>query len=116
MRSGTGLSELTELLPMIEPPDGMCGSTAFVRWKKADRLVASVKSHSSSGISSIVWCDIWNAALLTRTSTLPNSSTAFEMIDRQCAGSLTSPATRTALRPAFSTQDAVSLASSCSSR
>ena len=53
MRSGTGLSELTDELPMIEAPGCMCGSAALVRWKNADRFVASVKSHSSSGISSM---------------------------------------------------------------
>ena len=78
--------------------------------------MASVKSHSSSGISSTVSCDIWNAALLTSTSTRPNSSTARSTMARQCAGSLTSPGTRTALRPAFSTQLAVSFASSSSFR
>jgi hypothetical protein len=28
---GDGMSELTDELPMIEPPEGMCGSAALTR-------------------------------------------------------------------------------------
>src|SRR4051812_23636488 len=61
---GTGLSELTDELPMMLPPSGMCGTAALVRWKNADRLVAMVRFHSSSGMSVMSSRDIWNAALL----------------------------------------------------
>src|SRR3954451_5187834 len=57
-RVGLGVSELTEELPMIDEPAFMCGSAAFVRWKNALRLIAIVRSHSSSGISSTVSCVI----------------------------------------------------------
>ena len=65
---------------MIEPPGGMCGMASLHRLNIADRFIARVWSHSSSEISSSVSWLIWNAALFTRMSTRPNSSTAFGMI------------------------------------
>ena len=32
-RVGTGMSEFTEELPMIEEPGPMCGTAALARWK-----------------------------------------------------------------------------------
>ena len=49
---GLGMSEFTDDEPMIDPPGPMCGTAALARWKKALRLVARVRSQSSSGISS----------------------------------------------------------------
>src|SRR3954454_25128759 len=72
---GGGMSELTEVEPMIAEPGRKCGTAALLRWKIALRLIASVRSHSSSGISSSELRVIWNAALLTSTSTRPNFST-----------------------------------------
>src|SRR5215218_7556389 len=63
---GLGWSDCTEELPMIEEPSRMCGTAALQRWNIADRFVAMVKSHSSSGISSRDSRVIWYAALLTR--------------------------------------------------
>ena len=60
--------------------------------------------------------DIWNAALLTRMSTLPNSFTARSMIARQWASSWMSPGMVTHFRPAASTTRAVSFASDSSLR
>src|SRR5688572_18457721 len=115
-RFGLGMSEFTDDELMIEPPGGMCGIASLVRTNIAVRLVATVKSHSSSVISSSESWLIWYAALFTRMSTLPNASTAFGMIVLQCARSEMSPATSTHLRPASSTYLAVSFASSCSFR
>src|SRR6201999_1159056 len=69
---GDGLSELTDVVPMIEPPGGMCGTAALTRKKYALRFVATVRFHSSSEISSTEEWVAWNAALLTRTSIRPN--------------------------------------------
>ena len=101
---------------MIDAPDDMCGSAALVTWKKAPRFVAIVRSHSSSGISSRLSRTIWKAALFTSTSTRPNSSTVRATRSRQFAGSVRSPGTTSARRPASSTQWRVSSASSCSLR
>ena len=58
-RVGTGMSEFTEDEPMMLEPGFMCGTDALARWKNADRFVAIVWSHSSSGISSsdsrVIW-------------------------------------------------------------
>src|SRR4051812_36393238 len=58
-RVGLGVSEFTEELPMIDEPARMCGSAALHRWNIAERLVAMVWSHSSSGTSSsdsrLIW-------------------------------------------------------------
>src|SRR3954447_6745360 len=113
---GLGMSEFTDDELMIDPPGGMCGTTSLQRTNIAVRLVASVWSHSSSLTSSRVSWVIWKAALLTRMSTLPNSSTALGMIVLQCARSEMSPGTSTQRRPASSTYLAVSRASSCSLR
>src|SRR3954452_3752776 len=84
---GLGMSEFTDDELMIAPPSGMCGIASLVSTNIAVRLVATVWSHSSSETSSSVSCVIWNAALLTRMSTLPNASTAFGMIVFACARS-----------------------------
>ena len=65
----------------------------------AVRFVARVWSHSSSVISSSVSWLIWNAALFTRTSTLPNSSTALGMIVLRAPGRRCRRATSTHLPP-----------------
>src|SRR4051812_46887813 len=57
--SGFGVSEFTDVVPMIDDPGRMCGTAALTRWKKALRLVAIVWSHSSSVISSMDSWDIW---------------------------------------------------------
>ena len=36
------MSEFTEVVPMIDPPAGMCGTAALHRRNMADRLVARV--------------------------------------------------------------------------
>lgn len=115
-RVGGGLSELTDDVPMIDEPGAMWGTAAFTRWNIALRFTAMVRSHSSSGMSRIDSCVHCTAALLTRTSTRPNSDTACSMRARQCAGSARSPGARTARRSASRTSRAVSSASSCSSR
>jgi hypothetical protein len=59
MSVGDGLSEFTDDEPMIDAPGFMCGTAALTRWNIALRFVASVWSHSSSGISSsdsrVIW-------------------------------------------------------------
>src|ERR671933_1279301 len=110
-RLGLGMSLLTDDELMIAAPGCMCGTASLHRTNIAVRLVATVWSHSSSEISSSDSWVIWNAALLTRMSTLPNASTALGMIVLACARSERSPATSTHLRPASSTYRAVSLAS-----
>jgi hypothetical protein len=97
------MSEFTDDELMIAPPGGMCGMASLVRVNIALRFTATVWSHSSSDTSSRVSWLIWNAALLTRTSTFPNSSTAFGMIVFACARSARSPGTSTQRRPASST-------------
>src|SRR5690349_21222248 len=56
---GDGLSEFTDELPMMDEPARMCGTAALHRWNIAERFVANVWSHSSSGISSsdsrVIW-------------------------------------------------------------
>ena len=47
---------------MIAEPGPRCGTAALVRWKNALMSVATVWSHSSSGISSSVSRLISNAA------------------------------------------------------
>ena len=101
---------------MIDDPGRMWGRAALHRWNIAEKLVATVWSHSSSVTSSIASWVAWKAALLTRTSTVPSSSTAVRTMSRHCWGEDTSPGTSTARRPASATQRAISLASSCSSR
>src|SRR3712207_419628 len=51
---GRGMSELTDDELMIDPPSGMCGMTSLHSVNIAVRFVATVWSHSSSGISSSV--------------------------------------------------------------
>src|SRR3954449_5869992 len=70
---GLGMSEFTDDELMIEPPGGMCGIASLHSVNMAVRFSATVWSHSSSGISSSDSWVIWKAALLTRTSTLPNA-------------------------------------------
>ena len=53
IKVGLGLSEFTDDEPMIDEPSGICGTAAFAKWKNPPRFVASVRSHSSSGMSSI---------------------------------------------------------------
>src|SRR6476620_8751269 len=77
---GLGMSEFTDEELMIEPPGGVCGMASLHSTNIAVRLVATVWSHSSSEISSSDSWVIWNAALLTRTSILPNASTALGTI------------------------------------
>src|SRR5947209_3494134 len=101
-RFGLGLSELTDDELMIDAPGCMCGMASLQRVNMAVRLVATVWSHSSSETSSSESWLIWKAALLTRTSTRPNSSTALGMIVLQYARSEMSPGISTHLRPACS--------------
>src|SRR3954469_8277243 len=56
---GAGWSDCTDVVAMIDAPGFMWGTAALVRLNSALRLVASVWSHSSSGISSIESRDIW---------------------------------------------------------
>ena len=49
------------------------GTTALIRWKAANRLIAKIAFHLSSGNSSI-GATCWMPALLTMMSTLPNSA------------------------------------------
>lgn len=100
---------------MMLEPGCMCGTAALTRWNIAERLVARVKSHSSSGMSVICSRTIWNAALETSTSMPPSSSTVRRTRSRQCCGSVRSPGARMAFRPASRTHRAVCSASSCSS-
>src|SRR5215212_4765601 len=65
-RVGFGMSEFTEELPMIDEPAAMWGSAALQRWNMAEKFVAMVRSHSSSGTSSSDSRVIWYAALLIR--------------------------------------------------
>src|SRR3954462_12160091 len=88
IRFGLGVSEFTDDELMIEAPGCMCGIASLVSVNIAERFSATVWSHSSSEISSSESWLIWYAALLTRTSTLPNASTAFGMIEWACARSL----------------------------
>src|SRR3954453_13473897 len=91
---GFGLSEFTEELPMIEAPAFMWGSAALHRGNIADRFVAIVRSHSSSGVSSRDSRVIWYAALFTSTSIVPNSSRAMRLTWRQGWAGARTPATR----------------------
>src|SRR3712207_6994203 len=78
-------------------------------------LVLKVRSSSSESTSAMPLTVIWWAALFTRTSILPNSSTAVCTTFWHWASSLMSPGTLTALLPASSTTCAVSSASGSSS-
>ena len=51
------------------------GTAARMAWKAADRLMAMIWSHFSTGNSSIGET-YWMPALLTRMSTLPNAPPA----------------------------------------
>src|SRR4051812_34214927 len=99
MRCGLGLSEFTDDELMIDAPDCMWGTASLHRANMAERFRARVWSHSSSEISSSDSWLIWNAALFTRTSTLPKASTALGMIVFWCARSERSPGNSTHLRP-----------------
>ncbi|MNE94656.1 hypothetical protein D3C80_1926470 [compost metagenome] len=67
----------------------MPGRTALIRWNAEDRLMATMASHLSSGISS-VGATCWMPALFTMTSTLPNSDAANSAISRTWQGWLIS--------------------------
>ena len=64
----------------------------------------SMTARNSSGVSRVAGTAVPNPALLTSTSTWPNSFTAASTIAWHCAGSATSVATVNARRPADSTR------------
>src|SRR5262249_36676795 len=76
----------------------MPGTTARMAWNAADRLIAMIASHFSTGNVSIA-STCWMPALLTRTSTLPNASSASATILAMSAGLLMSAAENSTLTP-----------------
>jgi hypothetical protein len=65
-----------ELVLMIAPPSRISGKAALQSQNMAYRLVLRVWCHSADEIPSMPSRVIWYAALLTRTSSWPNSATA----------------------------------------
>src|SRR6184192_1839627 len=68
-----------------QPRCFICGSTALMVWKLADRLTASTASQRSSGNSSI-GATCWMPALFTTMSTRPSPEVARSINRRTSAG------------------------------
>jgi hypothetical protein len=76
----------------------MPGTAARMAWKAADRLMAMIKSHFSSGNCSI-GATCWMPALLTSTSTEPNALSAVLIMAAISAGFAMSAGEWIALMP-----------------
>lgn len=89
--NGEATRPWAEAILMMRPQSlaFMPGSTALITWNAEDRLMATIASHLSSGISS-VGATCWMPALFTMTSTLPNSAAANLAISRTWPGWLIS--------------------------
>ena len=84
---GEATSEWADAVEMIRPQPRvfMPGTAALMAWKAADRLIAMLASHLSSGkLSTGATC--WMPALLIRMSTEPSSPSAFATMPAISAG------------------------------
>ena len=69
-----------------QPRAFISGTTAWIRWKAADRLIARIASQRSAGNDS-TGATCWMPALLTMMSTRPNACRASSAIARMADGS-----------------------------
>src|SRR5579863_8594926 len=85
--NGEATSECAEAVLMMRPHllAFMAGTAARIAWNAADRLIAMIASHFSTGKSSIGETN-WMPALLTRISSEPSLACASAIIAAISAG------------------------------